>query len=363
MITFSKTHLDHIDTQLAMLDKGRKQFEGDPRLWEIDYNEALIYLSVGRFKEGWQKFHTRFQLPNAKFSYKHFPVDRWSGESLAGKNVCVWLEQGLGDQIMGASMLNELLATVGSGSVTLLCDRALAKFFRKNFPGIAVHRTGDYMPPRLEAWDFDCQLSLADLGMLFRNKWSDFPGKPFLKANPAKVAEFKAKYRTGKPLVGIAWSSVSKTTGPEKSMDLTDLAPILKRDDRTYIDLQYGDHIPELKAAWDSGLNIVHDPAVDQLIDMEDFFAQVAAMDMVLTTSQTLAHVAGSLGVPTHVMLPMGKGRLWYWFAEITHSPWYESVSLSRQIRPGDWTRPLSAGARFIEERAITREMALCLTA
>ena len=361
-LTFSAEHLAHIDRQLKLLADGRVTHAGDPRMWEIDYNEALVYLSVGRFTEGWDLFASRFSLPDAKFSYDHFPVDRWDGGSLQGKNVFVWLEQGIGDQIMCASMLKELQQAVTPGSVTLLCDRVLYKTFTRAFPGIAIHRTGGYLSQRLEAWDFDCQLSLADLGKMFRNSWADFPGRPYLVPNPAKVAEYRAKYKTGKKLCGVAWCSISKTTGPEKSMTLIDMAPILKRDDFTFLDMQYGDHIPELKAAWSAGLNIMHDKSVDQLCDMDDFIAQVAAMDVVITTSQTLAHVAGAVGVPTYVLLPLGKGRLWYWFAEVSECPWYHAVTLLRQKVLGDWTAPIEAAGAVLDG-IIAHKEPTCLTA
>lgn len=343
-ITFSAQLNDHVDRQLKLLVDGQEKFKADDRLWELTYNEALLYLSCGRFKQGWPKFDTRFSLPNAKFSYDHFPVDRWDGESLSGKHVFLWLEQGLGDQIMAASMLAEIIALVGDGSVTLLCDRVLIPVFRRSFPqpNLTIYRVGDEIPKRLEEWDFDCQLSLSDIGSLTRNTWADFPGTAYLKPDPAKVREFKSRYMSVKKTVGIGWSSVSSTTGPEKTMRLTELAPILQRTDFTFIDMQYGDHLLELKAAWEAGLNIAFDPRVDQLIDMDDFFAQVAAVDLVVTTSQTLAHVAGSMGVPCYVLMPIGKGRLWYWFAEISDSPWYNSVTLFRQPQPGMWGPPVA---------------------
>jgi hypothetical protein len=65
-------------------------------------------------------------------------------------------------------------------------------------------------------------------------------------------------------------------------------------------------------------------------------------MDMVVTTSNTLAHVAGALGVETHILMPLGKGRLWYWFGETTKSPWYGSVTLHRQTTPGEWADPVA---------------------
>lgn len=339
---FSKPHLDHIDSQLTMLDAGIEKYKDHEQLWELYYNKALVLLSVGRFAEGWKMFNTRFEMPGAKFRYSHWPIDIWDGEDVAGKHLFIWLEQGLGDQILCMSMMADMLKAVGDGSITLLCDRILVKTMRRAFPQVITYRVGEPVPTRLETWDFDYQLALTDVGRLCRNKFEDFPGTPFMKADQVKAAAFRRKYHVpGKKLVGFSWSSVSKTTGSEKTMTLAEMAPILSRDDCVFVDMQYGDHIPELIAAKEAGLKILYDPTVDQLVNMDDLFAQVAAMDMVITTSNTLAHVAGSLGVPTSVILPLGKGRLWYWFAEMATSPWYSCVSLFRQVTPGDWRAPV----------------------
>ena len=73
---------------------------------------------------------------------------------------------------------------------------------------------------------------------------------------------------------------------------------------------------------------------------MDGFAAQVGAMDLVISTSNTTVHTAGALGVPTWVLLAAGRGRMWYWFRERADSPWYPSLRLMRQVKDGDW-KPL----------------------
>ena len=82
------------------------------------------------------------------------------------------------------------------------------------------------------------------------------------------------------------------------------------------------------------GVEIYQDPEIDPMGDLDDFFAQVAALDLVISTSNTTVHVAGSQNIPCWVLLPWGRGALWYWFLERSDSPWYPSVRLYRQPRP-----------------------------
>jgi ADP-heptose:LPS heptosyltransferase len=85
------------------------------------------------------------------------------------------------------------------------------------------------------------------------------------------------------------------------------------------------------------------------LTDLDGFAAQVAALDLVITISNTTAHVAGALGVPCWVLLPSGLGENWYWFLDRDDSPWYPSVRLFRQSEPGVWTDVINnVGAAFV---------------
>ncbi|MCB2107823.1 MAG: hypothetical protein KDE14_09000, partial [Rhodobacteraceae bacterium] len=153
------------------------------------------------------------------------------------------------------------------------------------------------------------------------------------------VESFRSKYAAraeAKPLVGISWHSANPMAQASKSMALADLAPLLRNIDATFVSLQYGNHESELKAfAKNFGIHVVHDGTVDPLSDMDSFVAQVAAMDRVLTVSNTTAHVAGALGTPCWTMVPASYGRLWYWFLETASSPWYASMVLSR-VRHGE---------------------------
>ena len=51
--------------------------------------------------------------------------------------------------------------------------------------------------------------------------------------------------------------------------------------------------------------------------------ALIQAVDIVITISNSTAHLAGALGKPTLLLLPSGKGQLWYWTEVDSHIPWY----------------------------------------
>ena len=138
--------------------------------------------------------------------------------------------------------------------------------------------------------------------------------------------------------IGLSWRSGNPRFGTAKSLALTDFEPVLETPNSVFIDLQYGDTTDERGALERScGRTLHHDTDIDSLADLDAFAAQVAAMDLVITASNTTAHMAGALGVPCWVLVPTGPGLLWYWFLDRSASPWYPSPRLFRQAAPGDW--------------------------
>ena len=156
-----------------------------------------------------------------------------------------------------------------------------------------------------------------------------------LKPEPALATDFRKRYEqqaNGRRIVGLSWLSGSQHDGPYKTLDLEKALQRLDLDDIYLVSLQYGnvqDYLTDLAESLD--INIYVDPSVDQLRDLEPYLAQVAATDLVISISNTTAHVAGGLGVPTWLLLPRGAGVQYFWFMERESSPWYPSVRIFRQ--------------------------------
>lgn len=348
-VPISSVTLDDTKYHDAILDAYDKAIAEKPDDAGAHYNKALVMLSNRRFAEGWREWEWRLQkIKPGEVSYKHFPVPRWDGTPLDGKHVLVWLEQGIGDQILAASMMPDLIRS--AASVTVKCNQRLADLFRRSFPKACVLKYGEEFPERYRTFAFDCQMSVADLGAAFRNSFEDFPRRRrFLKAG------CRLQYGDSKLKVGIAWHSrINHKVGVHKGMPLGEMLPLLHVPGVTFVSLQYGDVGAEIGEVNGFGANLIHDQTVDPLVDMDHFAAQVAGMDHVVTISNTTAHVAGALGIPTTLLLARSTGgihsRHWYWFADIDYSPVYPSVSIIRQERPGEWWKPVRTAAQRIVE-------------
>ena len=181
---------------------------------------------------------------------------------------------------------------------------------------------------------------MGSLGRLLRRQEADFPRhEGYLVPDPLVVgatAERLAAEAQGRSLVGISWSSRAGRTGEARSASLQQWAPILEQQGCRFVSLQYGSVADEIAAAGQAlGVEILSLPDIDPLKDLDAFAALIAALDLVVTVGNATAHMAGALGRPAWVLLPLVPS--WRWMLGREDSPWYPSLRLFRQERRGDW--------------------------
>jgi tetratricopeptide (TPR) repeat protein len=320
-------------TSLMVHDKAVSLKSSDPG---TRFNRSIAILNTGRLAAGWPDYDLRFDVPAENNPRRPAPPAYWQGEDLSGKTILVWTEQGLGDEILHASILPELIAR--ADRLIVECSTRLAPVLARSFPAATVVARHYSHVPVTPPDGVDYQIPVASLGRHFRNDLAQIPKHHgYLKPDPEKVAKFRRAYEEraqGRRIVGIAWRSKHFVYGISKSAHPTNMGAFLKLPGVMFVNLQYGDCAEELAAVRSQlGIEIYQDPDVNPRVDMDIFFAQVAAMDLVISTSNTTVHVAGSLNVPTWMLLPNGKGALWYWFLRREDSPWYPSLKLIRASR------------------------------
>ena len=89
-------------------------------------------------------------------------------------------------------------------------------------------------------------------------------------------------------------------------------------------------------------------PDVDPTADIDGLVAQIAALDVIVTTSSTTAHLAGAVGAKGHVLLPKSRAIFWYWGYDGEHTPWYPSLTLHRNSREDEWATLGAHAARVL---------------
>ena len=342
---------DRRDEVIATYDR---ILQTQPDQAHAHFQRALANLCQGKLAEGWAEYLWRFRRPEARTLHTAFPYPFWQGEPLNGRKLLVWTEQGPGDEILLASMIPDILER--GAHLTLVCSPRLVPFFRRSFKGCRIVSTdrlerandGDNRP--------DYQASFSHLGAVLRPAMDAFPTRQsYLAADPDRHQKLRAAYQAAKPgtkLIGIAWHSAKAGAERQKSVALKDWEPILQTPGTTFVSLQYGEHSKAAKAVRaTSGCEIIIDKSVDPLKDIDGFAAQVAAMDHVVSVSNTTVHVSGALGIPTSIMIPASYGRIWYWFLDRADSPWYPTARLFRQRQGDGWTSTIAAVAEDLKHR------------
>jgi Tfp pilus assembly protein PilF len=304
-----------------------------PELAEARYNLGLAQLLQGDFAPGWQNFESRWQSKDFLTPLRSYPQPLWTGENLAQKPLLIWGEQGVGDEIMFAGLIPDVIRN--GNRCVLDCEARLKPLFARSFPGIEV--VSGHKPDL----DFAAHLPSGSLPGRFRTSHAAFAATtaPYLVADPVERARFRSRYHDGRKLVGLAWHTRNRSTGRYRSIDLSLLAPLFARSEIRWVSLQYGEHNELQRQAAAANAPLLIDRSVDQLSNIDTFAAQLAAMDMVVTIDNSTAHLAGALGVPTLVLLPFVSD--WRWQHEREDSPWYPSLRLFRQPKHGDWQSAL----------------------
>lgn len=293
-----------------------------------------VLLTLGNFEEGWRQHAWRHKRDDGNQPL----VDRpFLSDLPSGKSAVAVLDQGVGDQILMASLIPDLARRVETLDVA--CDPRLLALFRRSFPGVRFREYTMKSTPGAVATPGS--FGIADTARWLRSRFADFPVHTgYLKPDVVLRRILRERYaeKASGPLVGISWATRRVKLGAHKSLPLAAWGPILSMPGVTFVNLQYDSDPAEVEsAARQFGARIISDPAIDPSGDLDAFAAQVGAMDLVISTSSAAAHLAGALNVPTWVFVPTGFGALWHWFLDREDSPWYPSVKLFRQATRGEW--------------------------
>lgn len=295
---------------------------------------GLSSLALGQWATGWDnyestlggKFRKEIQFQNE---------GRWDGSP--GKTLVVYGEQGLGDEVMYASCVPD----IKDCRVILECDKRLEGLFCRSFPGVEVHGTRREPAPWLEGVRVDARCSIATLPKFYRRSSADFPGTPYLMADPDQVLQWKALFASWgkKPTIGICWTGGSKHNKPgARAIGLEAFRPLIESVDAHWISLQYKDPSAEIEAA---GLPVKHFKRAAESQDYDDTAGLVGALDMVIGVHTSVHHLAGAMGVPGVILVP--DQTLWLYENAF---PWYRSARLFRKTKTESWKQTIERLAR-----------------
>jgi len=325
----------------------------------VRFTRAMVLLALGRLNEGWDAYEARLS-PSFR-SAATFVIDRpcWTpGESLAGKRLLVCGEQGLGDEVLFANLLHDVIAAIGDESLlSVAVEYRLVPLFKRSFPRAAItpHRTVQHegrifcTAPFVENLDaIDCWTPLGSLLGTFRGTAESFPRRPsFLVPDPERVTHWRRRLASlPGPKVGLLWKSLRPEAERGRQFSpFEQWRPILETPGVTFVNLQYGDCDAEIALAREAfGVEIWQPPGIDLKYDLDDVAALSCAMDLVIGFSNATFNLTGACGAP--VWLLTGAAA-WTRLGSAAY-PWYPQARCFTSPDYGDWSAVMAEVAQAL---------------
>lgn len=327
-------HIDHgrFDKAEEYIQKAMKL---DPTSRTVVSNLGFVQLARGNWAEGWRNYHQNIGTDwRKRVQYGDEP--EWDGSP--GQAVVLYGEQGLGDEICFASLIDD--AARVCRKVIVDCDHRLERLYKRSFPQAVIYGTRHAKRRDGAKWAkedqaIDASLPIGQAAEFFRQSPSDCPQQPYLIADPERIEMWKALWaKKGKPAIGIAWSGGIPKTGEKFRYAGLDAFAGLLELDAHFVSLQYKGDEKHPK---------VHEyPYATRTQDYDDTAALVASLDLVVSVPTAVVHLAGALG--TKVIAMHGPMDCWKYACGI---PFHPAEHIQWQ---GDWRKTIGAAAQRATE-------------
>lgn len=315
---------------------------GDPL---ARFHRSLTLLLLENYAAAWPDYETRLVSEDVPQRPRRYP--RWDGAAARGLTILAYGEQGLGDEIMFASCVPDLLRS--GVRCVLECNVALQPLFAHSFPEATVYATPSdrRVPDVVDALGIDREIPLGSLPRHYRQRAADFPRhEGYLRSPPERVAAWRERLAGlgPGPKIGLSWrGGIHKSRAPLRSIDLPRLLPMLRAPGLQFVSLQYtAGAVEELEElARVHGVEIVHWP--EAIADYAETAALVSALDLTVSVCTSIVHLAGALGRPVWVMAPHTPE--WRYGRRGEALRWYPSARMFRQRDDRQWQPVIEAVA------------------
>ena len=325
--------------------------KADPKNPQIRMNRAVLHLLNGDLKQGWRDYAARTEVPGKVPALSgEQRLAPWTGASLKRARLLVRAEQGVGDQMLFASLIPELAARAKAegGSVILECEPRLVSLFARSFPDVtvrpAVIKTIGGVPIAEYGWlksagGANAAVLMGSLPKYLRGSLEDFPSPHhFLRPDAQEKAQWRAEFEKqgARKIIGISWRS-GKAAGGDRMLQyapLKDWADFIRGIDATFVCAQYAVTDDEIAALQEmSGRKILVPEKLDQKNELDRTCAMLAALDMVISAPTAVAWLAAGTGVPTLKLL---AGPVWTAMGQ-SHEPFAPACECLSAPLIGDW--------------------------
>ena len=334
----AKLHTDDPDAALIDCEEALRGHMAEHERAMMNLARSTMLVARGELTEGWTAYEARLSphYPEAT----HFVIDRprWTPQDdLDGKTLLVVGEQGLGDEVLFANVIPDVIDALGpDGRLVLAVEKRLIPLFQRAYPQaeIIAHATYDVdaktvrvTPAVGDMARIDLWTPMASLLVRFRPTVASFPDRrTFLAADPERVAHWKTVLEQAPPgpKIGILWKSLKLEGARLRYFSPFEAwRPVLTVPGAVFVNLQYGDCAAEIaEAKAQLGVKLWSPPGIDLKQDLDDVAALCCALDLVLGPANATSNIAAACGAPTWLISTPGA---WPKLGTDRY-PWYPSM-------------------------------------
>jgi tetratricopeptide (TPR) repeat protein len=332
-LTYARQELNDLPGAIAAARQALRLQPDNPA---YEFSLASTLLMAGQWAEGWERYEGRLKQRHFRLLLDDLPP-LWTGEPLPGQTLVVRGEQGLGDTLQFCRYLVQARSRVGR--VILKCRPSLQRLLATVAGVDAICGWDEAIAEPVAAG-----VALLSLPHHCGTDFDTIPAEiPYLSVPEGVTLPLnRPEVDADKPAIGLVWASGYRTLEGhlehyrEKSCPLTILADAFgdQRHLAHWVSLQVGRDAPQWREL-DPDLAFSGEDLGDRLVDFAATAAAIAQLDLVISVDTAVAHLAGALGKPVWILLPVNGD--WRWLRDRDDSPWYPTARLFRQTARDDW--------------------------
>lgn len=313
-LAYTYRNADNIEESLKCFEK---LLELNPE--NDDYcNYAHLLLKNKDFENGFKYFETRFDRGLLSTPHPKINSPKLTKEiDFSNKTILVHYEQGYGDTVQFCRYLSKFKPK----KIIFLVQDELVDLLKFNLKSVEVVGNST----SVDDLSFDYYIMLMNLPMLLNETVdSILLTSGYIEADVEKINFYKKKYFDNNSFkIGIAWSGALEGL-KNRNIPLSYFYPLAQLKNVCVYSFQKG---------FDNDLdNLPNGVKIENLgktfNDFSDTAAALQNVDLVITTDNVIANLAGAMGKKTYLLI--FEDSDWRWFDDTEKTPWYNSVKIFR---------------------------------
>lgn len=351
----------HLHLGIVLRDAGRPELAlpylqsavvQSPANPELRYYLGITQFALGQLEQAYENYELRWTRREGGVK-SQLAIPEWAGYPESGRSILVYKEQGLGDELLFATCIPDLIDRFER--VVYICNWKLKTLLTRSFPQIEFRDWDSVLAPE-DLGGVDFQIPIGSLPRIFRRKIEDFPGmRQLLIPEAEKVSLFRKRWTSSgnKLIVGIGWRSTVKSINRRSVYPQLEFwGALFGLQNIVWVNLQYGDVDEEIrKAEQDFGISIINFEDVDHYDDLDTSAALMKACDMVIGPDNSTTTIAAAVGVPSIRISPYTD----YLCLGTDHYPWFPNMVLAKRHLGETWEMPIQRVADIVRALAAER--------